>query len=156
MSDHPKRTDLESQIDVLIKRAEDALRQQLNDLHRHHTAEFRQDQAEAPQRPPSGPASGDPDDATSPWERQRIKSPVVKRSISIAGHKTSISLEDAFWKELRGITAERHMKVSELAHTISTEREKGTLSSAIRLFVLEFYRKQISAHQEKQTRDHAA
>lgn len=155
MSDHPKRMDLESQIDVLIKRAEDALRQQLHDLHRH-TAEFRQDQAQAPQRPPFGPTSGDPDAATPTWERQRIKSPVVKRSISIAGHKTSISLEDAFWKELRGIAAERHMKVSELAHTISTEREKGTLSSAIRLFVLEFYRKQISAHQEKQPRNHAA
>jgi predicted DNA-binding ribbon-helix-helix protein len=154
MSDHPKRTDLESQIDVLIKRAEDTLRQQLKDLRRGHAAEVRQDQA--PQRPPSDSASGDPHDATSPCERQRLKSPVAKRSICIAGHKTSVSLEDAFWKELREIAAERHMKLSELAHTISIEREKGNLSSAIRLFVLEFYRKQIFAHQEKQDGNCAA
>jgi predicted DNA-binding ribbon-helix-helix protein len=154
MSDHPKRTDLESQIDVLIKRAEDTLRHQLNDLRRGHAAEIRQDQT--PQRPPSDPASGDAHDATSPWERQRLKSPVVKRSICIAGHKTSISLEDAFWKELREIAAERHMKLSELAHTISVEREKGNLSSAIRLFVLEFYRKQIVAQQDKQDGHRAA
>jgi predicted DNA-binding ribbon-helix-helix protein len=153
MSDHPKRTDLESQIDVLIKRAEGTLRQQLDDLRRCHAAEVRQDQA--PQRPPSDSASGDPHDVT-PWERQRLKSPVVKRSICIAGHKTSVSLEDAFWKELRGIAAERHMKLSDLAHTISIEREKGNLSSAIRLFVLEFYRKQIVAQQEQQDGHRAA
>jgi predicted DNA-binding ribbon-helix-helix protein len=81
---------------------------------------------------------------------------MVKHSISIAGHKTSVSLEDAFWKELTEIAAERHVKVSELAHTISTERENSNLSSAIRLFVLEFYRKQISAHQEKKTGNRAA
>jgi predicted DNA-binding ribbon-helix-helix protein len=154
MSHHPKRTDLESQIDVLIKRAEDTLRHQLNDLHRGHAAELRQDQP--PRRPPSDSASGDPLGVTSPWERQRLKSPMVKRSICIAGHKTSISLEDAFWKELREIAAERHMKLSELAHTISIEREKGNLSSAIRLFVLEFYRKQIFAQQEKQDGNRAA
>jgi predicted DNA-binding ribbon-helix-helix protein len=154
MSDHPKRTDLESQIDVLIKRAEDTLRQQLDDLHRCHAAEVRQGQP--PRRPPSEPASGDPLSVTSPWERQRIKSPVIKRSISIAGRKTSVSLEDVFWKELREIAAERHVKLSELAHTISIEREKGNLSSAIRLFVLEFYRKQVFAHQEKQNGNRAA
>jgi len=151
MSD-PKRTDLESQIDVLIKRAEDALRQQLNDLHRCHAAEVTR--GWAPQHP--DPVSDDPHDVTSPRERQRMKSPMVKHSISIAGHKTSVSLEDAFWKELTEIAAERHVKVSELAHTISTERENSNLSSAIRLFVLEFYRKQISAHQEKKTGNRAA
>jgi len=154
MSDHPKRMDLESQIDVLIKRAEDALRQQLNDLNRRHAAEVTQDRA--PQHPPSDPASDDPHDVASLRERQRMKSPVVKHSISIAGHKTSVSLEDAFWKELREIAAERHVKLSELAHTISIERENSNLSSAIRLFVLEFYRKQISAHQEKKTGNRAA
>jgi len=90
------------------------------------------------------------------WGVAFMKSLVVKRSVVVAGHKTSVSLEDAFWKELREIAAERHVKVSELAHTISAERENSNLSSAIRLFVLEFYRKQISAHQEKQTRNHAA
>jgi predicted DNA-binding ribbon-helix-helix protein len=85
-----------------------------------------------------------------------MKSSVIKRSIVVAGHKTSVSLEDAFWKELREIAAERHMKLSELAHTIRIEREKGNLSSAIRLFVLEFYRKQIFAHQETQDGNRAA
>ena len=74
---------------------------------------------------------------------------MVKRSISIAGHKTSVSLEDAFWKELKEIAAGRRMKLSELAYTISTEREKGNLSSAIRLFVLNFCRNQVSAYQEQ-------
>jgi predicted DNA-binding ribbon-helix-helix protein len=85
-----------------------------------------------------------------------MKSPIVKRSICIAGHNTSVSLEDAFWKELREIAAERHMKLSELARTISIEREKGNLSSAIRLFVLEFHRNRVSAHYEKQTGNRVA
>src|SRR5262249_18509350 len=126
MSDHQKRTDLESQIDVLIRRAEDALRQQLHDLPRCHTAEFRQDQDQAPLRPLSGPASGDPDERKTPQETPPNKTSVVKTSIFHGGHKASHSLEDAIWKELREIASERHMKVSELAHTISTEREKGT------------------------------
>lgn len=69
-----------------------------------------------------------------------MKSPVVKRSIVIAGHKTSVSLEDAFWKGLKEIAGIRHMTLSDLVSTIDTEREHGNLSSAIRLFVLDHYR----------------
>jgi predicted DNA-binding ribbon-helix-helix protein len=69
-----------------------------------------------------------------------MKSPVVKRSIVIAGHKTSVSLEDAFWKGLKEIATGRDMTLSEMVATIDTERQHGNLSSAIRLFVLDFYR----------------
>jgi len=72
-----------------------------------------------------------------------MKSPVVKRSIVIAGHKTSVSLEDAFWKGLKEIAGERDMTLSELVASIDSERRHGNLSSAIRLFVLDHYRNQI-------------
>jgi predicted DNA-binding ribbon-helix-helix protein len=72
--------------------------------------------------------------------REPMKSPVVKRSIVIAGHKTSVSLEDAFWKGLKDIARGRSMTLSELVASIDTERHHGNLSSGIRLFVLNYYR----------------
>ena len=72
-----------------------------------------------------------------------MKSPVVKRSIVIAGHKTSVSLEDAFWKGLKEIAGGRDMTLSELVATIDSDRRHGNLSSAIRLFVLDHYRSMI-------------
>lgn len=69
-----------------------------------------------------------------------MKSPVVKRSIVIAGHKTSVSLEDAFWKGLKEIAANRDMTLSDLVASIDSDRRHGNLSSAIRLFVLDHYR----------------
>ena len=72
-----------------------------------------------------------------------MKSPVVKRSIVIAGHKTSVSLEDAFWKALKEIAGGRKITLSDLVASIDTDRRQGNLSSAIRLFVLGHYRAQI-------------
>jgi len=69
-----------------------------------------------------------------------VKSPVVKRSIVIAGHKTSVSLEDAFWTALKDIATSRNKTLSELVALIDSERRQGNLSSAIRLFVLDHYR----------------
>jgi predicted DNA-binding ribbon-helix-helix protein len=69
-----------------------------------------------------------------------MKSPVIKRSIVIAGHKTSVSLEDAFWQGLKEIADDRSMTLSDLVSTIDTDRRHGNLSSAIRLFVLDHYR----------------
>ena len=69
-----------------------------------------------------------------------MKSPVVKRSIVIAGHKTSVSLEDAFWKALKEISVVREMPRSDLLAKIDSERQNGNLSSAIRVFVLNHYR----------------
>jgi predicted DNA-binding ribbon-helix-helix protein len=77
-----------------------------------------------------------------------MKSPVVKRSIVIAGHKTSVSLEDAFWKGLKEIANGRDMTLSDLVAAIDSERQHGNLSSAIRLFVLDFYRNQLSDDNE--------
>jgi predicted DNA-binding ribbon-helix-helix protein len=74
-----------------------------------------------------------------------MKSQVVKRSIVIAGHKTSVSLEDAFWKGLKEIAATRNIPLSDLVSTIDNERQHGNLSSAIRLFVLDHYRSQAGA-----------
>jgi predicted DNA-binding ribbon-helix-helix protein len=71
-----------------------------------------------------------------------MKSPVVKRSIVIAGHKTSVSLEDAFWKSLKEIAGSRDVTLSDLVASIDTDRRHGNLSSAIRLFVLDHYRAQ--------------
>jgi predicted DNA-binding ribbon-helix-helix protein len=68
-----------------------------------------------------------------------MKSPVVKRSIIIAGHKTGVSLEDAFWKALKNIANGRELTLSELVASIDTDRRQGNLSSAIRLFVLDHY-----------------
>jgi predicted DNA-binding ribbon-helix-helix protein len=68
-----------------------------------------------------------------------MKSPVIKRSIVIARHKTSVSLEDAFWKALKEIAAGRDMTLSELVGAIDAERQHGNLSSAVRLFVLDYY-----------------
>jgi predicted DNA-binding ribbon-helix-helix protein len=75
---------------------------------------------------------------------EQMKSPVVKRSVVVGGHKTSVSLEDAFWKEVKEIAGQRHMHLSELVASIDSERQHGNLSSAIRLFVLDFYRRQPS------------
>jgi len=72
-----------------------------------------------------------------------MKSPVVKRSIVIASHKTSVSLEDEFWKGLKEIASGRGVTLSDLVASIDTDRQHGNLSSAIRLFVLDFYRAQI-------------
>jgi predicted DNA-binding ribbon-helix-helix protein len=71
-----------------------------------------------------------------------MKSPVVKRSIVIAGHKTSVSLEDAFWTCLKEIAGTRELTLSDLVASIDTDRHAGNLSSAIRLFVLDHYRSQ--------------
>ena len=69
-----------------------------------------------------------------------MKSPVVKRSIVIAGHKTSVSLEDAFWDALKNIASERKVTLSDVVQEVDQKRKQGNLSSAIRLFVLDHYR----------------
>lgn len=76
-----------------------------------------------------------------------MKSPVVKRSIVIAGHKTSVSLEEAFWKGLKEIANNRELTLSDVVASIDTERHNGNLSSAIRLFVLDYYRGLINDQQ---------
>jgi predicted DNA-binding ribbon-helix-helix protein len=69
-----------------------------------------------------------------------MKSPIVKRSIVVAGHKTSVSLEQAFWNGMKEISALRNMTLSELVGEIDGNRQGANLSSAIRLFVLDYFK----------------
>jgi predicted DNA-binding ribbon-helix-helix protein len=64
---------------------------------------------------------------------------VVKRSVVVGGHKTSVSLEDAFWTSLKDIAMRRGMTLSTQIASIDTSRRTSNLSSAIRLFVLEHF-----------------
>jgi predicted DNA-binding ribbon-helix-helix protein len=61
---------------------------------------------------------------------------VLKRSVSIAGHRTSISLEEPFWEGLREIAEREKISVQALIGRIDAERGEQNLSSAIRVFVL--------------------
>ena len=66
---------------------------------------------------------------------------MAKRSITIAGHRTSVSLEDEFWQALADISAETNGSLAARIEQIDRTRPPGTnLSAAIRLFVLEWYR----------------
>jgi len=65
---------------------------------------------------------------------------LVKHSVRIAGHATSLSLEAAFWDALRALASRRGMSVNALVAAIDAER-RGNLSSAVRLFVLESCRR---------------
>ena len=68
------------------------------------------------------------------------ESPIAKRSLTLKGRHTSVSLEDDFWEALKEIAAKRSVTVSELVRAIDDRRE-GYLSPAIRLFVLDYYQK---------------
>jgi len=69
-----------------------------------------------------------------------MKSWIVKRSIVIDGHKTSVSLEEAFWSDLKKIAHAQEATLSDLVAKIDQTRQQGNLSSAIRLYVLEHFR----------------
>ena len=68
-----------------------------------------------------------------------MKSTIVKRSIVIGGHKTSVSLEDAFWSDLKNIARTKQETLTKLVETIDKTRDQNNLSSAIRLYVLEHF-----------------
>lgn len=75
----------------------------------------------------------------SKQRRMVLGSTVVKRSVVIDGHKTSLSLEDEFWAGLKTIAQEQRLGLSRLVHEIDMSRERGSLCSAIRLYVLHYY-----------------
>ena len=79
-----------------------------------------------------------------------MKSLVVKRSVIIADHRTSVSVEEAFWKSLKEITGSQSMSLSDLVTKIDGKREYGNLSSTIRLFVLKVYREQLELQDVRQ------
>ena len=69
-----------------------------------------------------------------------MRSSIVKRSVAIGGHKTSVSLEDIFWQALREIAGEQGTTLSALLNDIDVHRQQSNLSSHIRMFVLDHYR----------------
>jgi predicted DNA-binding ribbon-helix-helix protein len=64
----------------------------------------------------------------------------VKRSFTIAGHRTSISLEAAFWDALKDIASAERVPVARLIARVDSARAAGGLSSAVRVWVLQHYR----------------
>jgi predicted DNA-binding ribbon-helix-helix protein len=77
-------------------------------------------------------------------EGTAMKSLIVKRSIIIDGHKTSVSLEDAFWQAVKEIALLRGTTLANIVSSIDAGRESRNLSSNIRLFVLDFYHSQLN------------
>jgi predicted DNA-binding ribbon-helix-helix protein len=69
-------------------------------------------------------------------------SSIVKRSVYVSHHKTSVSLEDEFWESLRKIARGRGENLPQVIAAINADRGLANLSSAIRLFVLRHYRNQ--------------
>lgn len=72
-------------------------------------------------------------------EARKREFAVVKRSVIVSGQKTSISLEDAFWVSLKSIAAKQGLSLSRQLAIIDAQRHTGNLSSAIRLYVLDYY-----------------
>jgi predicted DNA-binding ribbon-helix-helix protein len=64
----------------------------------------------------------------------------VKRSLTIAGHRTAVSLEEPFWEALRLAALEKNVPIARLVAAIDGARGKTSLSSAIRVFVLDYHR----------------
>jgi predicted DNA-binding ribbon-helix-helix protein len=62
---------------------------------------------------------------------------IVKHSVVVAGHRTSVSLEDAFWQALKAIAAQEGVSLAALIARVDAERGEANLSSALRVFVLE-------------------
>ena len=79
-------------------------------------------------------------EARDPGHRA-LNSPVIKRSIIRNGHKSSVSLEDEFWEALREIAGREGVTVSALVGTIDHGPNRRNLSSAIRVFVLDRFRR---------------
>ena len=81
-------------------------------------------------------------------DRQAKSQLIKRRSIVIAGRATSVTLEDTFWHSFRDVADERRVTLSQLVTEIRAVRTTGTLSSAIRLFVLGVYRDRLSELQK--------
>jgi predicted DNA-binding ribbon-helix-helix protein len=69
-----------------------------------------------------------------------MKTAIIKRSIVLDGHKTSVSLENEFWEGLREIAERNRANISMLVRQIDHDRKNGNLSSAIRVYVFNHFR----------------
>jgi predicted DNA-binding ribbon-helix-helix protein len=89
----------------------------------------------------------------SPSTRALRKTANVRRYVKISGRKVSVIIEDAFWNALKEIAEVRDVRRSELISTIKGKRRRGSLSSTLRLFVLDHYCKLVAALEGKAPRD---
>jgi predicted DNA-binding ribbon-helix-helix protein len=85
-----------------------------------------------------------------------MKTAVIKRSLVVDGHKTSVSLEDEFWDGLREVADREHVTLSTLVGQIDHDRATCNLSSAIRVFVFNRLRTRKDAQVAKDTQDQPA
>jgi predicted DNA-binding ribbon-helix-helix protein len=76
-----------------------------------------------------------------------MKSSIIKHSVVIGGHKTSVSLEQPFWNAVRELAGARAMTISDLLREIDLARRNANLSSAVRVFVLESVRQHAATAQ---------
>lgn len=81
-----------------------------------------------------------------------MKSLIKRRTVAVGRLKTSVSLEDEFWKSLREVADKRGETLSHLVATIDRSRQFANLSSAIRLFILEFYKDQFARQSAAENR----
>jgi predicted DNA-binding ribbon-helix-helix protein len=87
----------------------------------------------------------------SPSTRALRKSAIVRRYVNISGRNVSVSIEDPFWNALKEIADIRDTRRAALISTVKSEHRHGSLSSALRLFVLDHYR----ALAERRAKRHA-
>ena len=70
----------------------------------------------------------------------------VKHSVNIAGHATSITLEAPFWDAFKEISAARQISINALITQIDDNRQSANLSSAIRIYILAYYKQDRKEH----------
>jgi predicted DNA-binding ribbon-helix-helix protein len=85
-------------------------------------------------------------------EARMPDSRVIKRSVKVDGHKTSVSLEAIFWKGLKEIAGRTEKRITEILSEIDKTRRTDNLSSAIRIFVLEEARQRAASPELKSDR----
>ena len=79
-----------------------------------------------------------------------MKSLIMKQSVSINGHHSSVTLEGAFWNALKEIAVAQNISANALVSKIDSERDATNLSSAIRVYVVEHYRRAANASADPQ------
>ena len=82
-----------------------------------------------------------------------MKSAIIKRSVVLDGHKTSVSLENEFWEGLREIAGRQKANLSSLVRQIDRTRVNGNLSSAIRVYVFNHFHTPVAAPAEAPAAD---
>jgi predicted DNA-binding ribbon-helix-helix protein len=82
--------------------------------------------------------------------KRALKSLVLKKSVSVSGHNSSVSIEGAFWNALKEIAVAQNISANALISKIDSERDATNLSSAIRVYVLEHYRLAANASADPQ------